>query len=428
MKPILQVALDFVDLNRTLKLAKESISGGADWLEVGTPLIKSLGVDIIRELRRQFPNITIVADMKTMDVGRTEVELAAKAGANIVSISGCADNQTIKESINAGINYGAEIVVDMLAVDNVLARVKIVDSFGANYVSIHIPIDSQMTGKISFDLIKEVRKVTNLPIAIAGGINSENVVSAIKAGANIIIVGGAITKSSDAKAATQKIKYAMIKKIAVATDLYTRVTEPDVKKVLLTVSTANISDAMYRAKCIPNLTPVYPGIKFAGPVITVKTAPGDWAKPVEAIDIAKPGDVLFIDAYGSGPAVWGELATHSAKNKKLAGVIVHGAVRDSCEIRKLKFPIFSKLVISNAGEPKGYGEIKVPLNIEGITINPGDWAVADDDGVIIIPIKILVEVTNRAMDVLEKENRIRSEIDEGSTLSKVTELLKWEKK
>jgi 3-hexulose-6-phosphate synthase/6-phospho-3-hexuloisomerase len=82
----------------------------------------------------------------------------------------------------------------------------------------------------------------------------------------------------------------------------------------------------------------------------------------------------------------------------------------------------------NAGEPRGLGEINAVLNINGTLIKPGDWIVGDQDGVIVVPNEKAVEIANRAMDVLERENRIRKEIKEGSTLSKVTHLLKWEKK
>ena len=81
-----------------------------------------------------------------------------------------------------------------------------------------------------------------------------------------------------------------------------------------------------------------------------------------------------------------------------------------------------------AGEPKGFGETDVPIKISGVTIAPGDWIIADDDGVCVIPKDKAVEYTNRAMDVLERENRLRQEIQEGSTLSQVAYLLKWEKK
>ena len=82
----------------------------------------------------------------------------------------------------------------------------------------------------------------------------------------------------------------------------------------------------------------------------------------------------------------------------------------------------------NAGEPKGFGEIGVPIRIAQMTIETGDWVLGDDDGVVILPQKLAVEYANRAMDVLERENRIREEIKGGRTLAEVTELLRWEKK
>ena len=86
MKIILQVALDLVNEHRAIAIAKASVNGGADWIEAGTPLIKSEGLDVIRKLKETFPKKIIVADMKTMDTGALETEIAAKAGADIVCI------------------------------------------------------------------------------------------------------------------------------------------------------------------------------------------------------------------------------------------------------------------------------------------------------------------------------------------------------
>jgi 3-hexulose-6-phosphate synthase/6-phospho-3-hexuloisomerase len=194
------------------------------------------------------------------------------------------------------------------------------------------------------------------------------------------------------------------------------------------VSAANLSDALHRGGVLEGLRPLTPGMRLVGPALTVRTYPGDWAKPVEAIDLARPGDVLVIDAGGVGPAIWGELATHSAIQRGLAGVVIDGAIRDSGDIVKLGFPAFSRLVMPNAGEPKGFGEIGVPIRIGNHKIEPGDWLLGDDDGVTVLPQKMAVEYANRAMDVLEKENRIREEIKEGRTLAQVTDLLRWEKK
>ncbi|HAX62233.1 MAG TPA: bifunctional hexulose-6-phosphate synthase/ribonuclease regulator [Elusimicrobia bacterium] len=428
MKPILQVALDFVDLKRALKLADEAVAGGCDWLEAGTPLIKSEGLNCIRELRRKFPHIKIVADMKTADVGRVEVEIAAKAGANVVSVLGTSDDETLKESVSAAKNYGAEIMVDLLGVTDAVQRAKEIEKLGVDYIDIHIPIDEQMKGKISFALVKKVSSAVRIPVAIAGGVNSFNAADAVKAGAEIVIVGGAITKSKNAKEETRKIKKAINQKIKIKTEFFSRVSEKNIREILERVSTANISDALHRNPPLKDIYSITPNIKMVGPAVTVRTYPGDWAKPVQAIDIAKEGDVLVIDAGGVPPAVWGELATNSAINKKVSGVVIYGGIRDTADIKKLKFPAFATLITPQAGEPKGFGEINVPLVISGIKVQPGDWLVGDDDGVIVIPKDVAVEFTNRAMNVLETENRLRKEIKDGSSLSKVAELLKWEKK
>ena len=214
---------------------------------------------------------------------------------------------------------------------------------------------------------------------------------------------------------------------SVKSEFFVRATGSDLRDMLARVSAANVSDALHRSGDIPGLRPLTPGAKMVGPAFTVRTYPGDWCKPVEAIDEAQPGDVLGIDAGGVAPAVWGELATNSAIQRGLAGVVIYGAARDSGDIRDLGFPLFSSLVTPTAGEPKGFGETNVPIRINGVRISPGDWIIADDDGVCVIPKEKAVEYTNRAMDVLEKENRLRKEIQAGSTLSQVAYLLRWEK-
>ncbi|MFQ5956939.1 MAG: 3-hexulose-6-phosphate synthase [Candidatus Brocadiales bacterium] len=429
MAPILQVALDFVDLHRAIKVAEEAVAGGADWLEAGTPLIKSEGLNAVRRLHEAFPHIPIVADMKTMDTGRIEMETAAKAGARSAIVMGAASDATITECISAGRNYGLDVGVDLLGVNDPLRRAKQVEQWGASYLNVHAPVDDQMKGLNPFDELREVTAHAGIPVAVAGGINSENAADAAKAGAKIVVVGGAISKAADAKKATQQIKEAILKTKSIPTELYKRVSGNGVKEVLQKVSTSNISDGSHRTAGLVGLEAITKGVKMVGRVLTVRCYPGDWAKAVEAIDIAEKGQVLVIDAGGSGPAVWGELATHSAQQKGLAGVVINGAVRDTCEIRKLRFPVFARLVMPNAGEPKGFGEIGVPVNISGITICGGDWIVGDDDGLMVIPTREAEEMANHAMDWLERENRIRAEIQKGKTsLAKVIDLLKWEKK
>jgi 3-hexulose-6-phosphate synthase/6-phospho-3-hexuloisomerase len=430
MKPILQLALDFLNLKRALGVAEEAVRGGVDWLEAGTPLIKSEGLDAVRELKKRFPQATIVADMKTMDVGRIETEAAAKAGADVVCVLAAASDSTIRECVEAGKNYGAKIQADLLEIreGELPARAQRVAKLGVDYVGVHVAIDEQMEGKDPFARLRKVARAVHIPVACAGGINSETAPKAVKAGARIVIVGGAINKAKKPAQATREIKKAIATGKEVKTTLFKRVSEGDVRKVLKRVSTSNITDAMHRTGDLKGLLPVCRGVKMAGPALTVRTYPGDWAKTVQAVDRAQKGQVIVIDAGGVGPAVWGELATHGAIQKKVAGVVIDGATRDTPEIRTLNFPVFSRLVMPTAGEPKGFGEIGVPVRVGGENVFPGDWIVGDDDGVVRIPKERVTEIANRAMGVLEQENRIRVEIDRGSTLGKVIELLRWEKK
>ncbi len=103
------------------------------------------------------------------------------------------------------------------------------------------------------------------------------------------------------------------------------------------------------------IRPVFEGIKMVGRAFTVRTYPGDWAKPVEAVDRADKGDVIVIDAGGVPPAVWGELASWSAKRKGIAGVVIDGAIRDVPEIKKLEIPSICKNYHSSSWRTKRIG-------------------------------------------------------------------------
>ena len=427
-KPVLQVALDFMELDRAMKVAREAVKGGVDWIEAGTPLIKSEGMNAVRSLKKAFPDKVIVADMKIMDVGGAEVEMAAKSGANVVIILGLSDDSTISEAVAAGKKYGAQIMVDMINVENIIERAGQLEQLGVDIICIHVGIDQQMRGVKPLEVTQQVAEIITTPrLAIAGGLNSETAPQAIEVGADIIIIGHAITAAQNAAEATRLIKEAMETGTPIVSKLFKKYDESELYKVFSMVSTPNISDAMHRLPAMRGIRPVWHGCRMVGKAVTVRTYPGDWAKTVEAIDIAGSGDALVIDAAGAEIAVWGELASWSCKMKEIAGVVIDGGIRDVEDIQEMQFPAFARYITSAAGEPKGFGEINVEIECGGLKVAPGDWIVGDDNGVMIIPKDKAQEMANRAMDVLERENRIREEIKRGSTLSKVLQLKKWEK-
>ncbi|HDD57051.1 MAG TPA: 3-hexulose-6-phosphate synthase [Thermoplasmatales archaeon] len=427
MRVVLQVALDLINAHRALQIAKEAVDGGADWVEAGTPLIKSEGMEVVRKLKQSFPEKTIVADMKTMDTGAVETEMAAKAGADVVCILGASDDETIKDSLRAARKYGTKVMVDLIGVKDKQSRAKEIEKLGADFLCIHVGIDEQMKGKQPINILKTLSNEVKIPIAVAGGLNSETVAEVVEAGASIVIVGGAITKAKNVTEATKIIKKAIQEKISIKTDLYKKYGEDELKKVFSMVSTPNISDAMHRKGAMKGIRPIKAGFHMVGKALTVSTMDGDWAKPIEAIDKADSETVLVIDVKGGETAVWGELATWSARIKGLAGIVIDGAVRDLDDLLQMDVPIFCRHISSNAGEPKGFGEIGAEIICGGERVRTGDWIIGDDSGVVVVPQERAQEIANRALDVKEHEDRIREEIKRGGSLGKVLKIKKWEK-
>jgi 3-hexulose-6-phosphate synthase/6-phospho-3-hexuloisomerase len=318
-------------------------------------------------------------------------------------------------------------MADLLGVGDKIERAKELQNLGVDYLCMHIGIDEQMLGKKPLDLLSSIVKNTKIPVAVAGGLNSETVAEVVKAGAQIIIVGGAITKAKNVKNATSIIKKAIEDKKKIQTALYKKYDASELHEAFSRVSTPNISDAMHKTGAMHDIRPVNLGFHMVGPALTVRTMDGDWAKPIEAIDKAEKGQVIVVDVNGGTTAIWGELASWSAKLKGIAGVVIDGAIRDLDDIVKMDFPVFSRYVSSNAGEPKGFGEIGAEITCGGQVVHTGDWIIGDDSGVVVVPRQISQEIANRALDVKEHENRIREEIKEGGSLGSVVKIKKWEK-
>jgi 3-hexulose-6-phosphate synthase/6-phospho-3-hexuloisomerase len=425
--PILQVALDVLELSRAVQIAGEAVAGGADWIEAGTPLIKSEGMDAVRALRDRFPDHAIVADMKVADTGTMEVEMAAKAGAHVVCVLGDADDAVILEAVRAGNLYGVKIMADLINVADPVARAGELERLGVDIINAHVGIDQQMIGKSSIELLDRIAGSVSVPVAVAGGLDADAAAQAVLHGANIVIVGGWIVRSAGVTASAEAVRKAIDNPALRPPS--ERSIEDEIRSILAGVSTPNISDAMHRKGAMRDLVSICGDVKAVGRAVTVQTIAGDWAKPVEAIDVAGEGDVLVINNDGATHvAPWGELATRSCINRGIAGVVIDGAVRDVDDIRKLGYPVFAKAAVPNAGEPKGFGEINAEITCCGVAVRAGDWIVGDENGVVVIPKERAYEVARRALEVNKTEERIREEIRRGSTLSAVTELLKWEKK
>ena len=382
-------------------------------------------MDAVREMKKALPGVRIVADMKTVDTGAMELEMAAKAGADIVAMLATSDNATIEDAMRAARKYGVEIMMDLLTVPDPVKRSRELEALGVDYICVHVGIDQQMTGRDTIDFLRDIVKEVATPVAAAGGIDALTGAEAVASGAAIVIVGGSIVRSADVTGSARKIREAIDHAQSQGGAKVSR--EEEMIAIFREVSSSNISDAMHRKGAMKGILPINLGSKIVGRAVTVQTFAGDWDKPVEAIDLAGPGDVLVIYNGSNFIAPWGGLATLSCKIKGIEGAVIDVAVRDVDEIRAMNYPIFSSGITPNAGDPKGMGEINSEITCAGQAVRPGDYIVGDESGVVVIPKERAYEIARRAKEVEKTESRLDEEIRRGSPLSQVEKLKKGEK-
>ena len=194
------------------------------------------------------------------------------------------------------------------------------------------------------------------------------------------------------------------------------------------VPVANIDDCMGRiAAGRANIQPVGKGY-LVGPAFTVKVPQGDNLMFHAAMDLAKPGDVIVIDAGGfTERAIFGELMASYCKSRGVAGLVVDGAIRDKDELAEMdNFPVYAISATPNGPYKNGPGEINVPVVIGDKIVHPGDIVVGDGDGVLFIRPEEAEVLLAAAEAVEEKEAAIKKHIVEDGTYARpwVDELLK----
>lgn len=202
----LQLALDLVDIPGAIELVKE-VEEHIDVVEIGTPVVINEGLKAVKEVKAAFPNLTVLADLKIMDAAGYEVSQASAAGADIITILGTAEDESIKGAVEEAKKQGKQILADMIAVKDIAARAKELDELGVDYICVHTGYDLQAVGKNSFEDLQTIKGVVkNAKTAIAGGIKLDTLPEVIKVQPDLVIVGGGITGQADKKAAAAKMQ------------------------------------------------------------------------------------------------------------------------------------------------------------------------------------------------------------------------------
>lgn len=200
-KTRLQLALDTLTMEQALGLL-EKIHTQVDIAEIGTPMLIEYGLEAVRCLRRHFPSLELLCDGKIMDAGGLEAESMFRAGADYVTVLGVTDNATVEDCVAAAVRYGGRTVADMLCVENIPQRIRMLEQLGVDYIAIHTGVDQQKKGRTPLDDLREVSAcVRRAGTAVAGGITVDSVASYLALKPDIVIVGGGICGQKDPQAA-----------------------------------------------------------------------------------------------------------------------------------------------------------------------------------------------------------------------------------
>ncbi len=182
---------------------------------------------------------------------------------------------------------------------------------------------------------------------------------------------------------------------------------------------ANIDDGMNRTGAIDGAIRPMNKTPLLGTAFTVRVPEGDNLMFHKAMDLAKPGDVIVIDAGGNTKrAIFGEIMTTYCQSRGIAGLIVDGAIRDADALENMNFPVYARAKTPNGPYKNGPGEINVPVNIGGRIVCPGDIILGDYDGVIVIKPENAKELAEKAKAVEVKEAKIMETMQKDGSYSR----------
>jgi RraA family protein len=199
--------------------------------------------------------------------------------------------------------------------------------------------------------------------------------------------------------------------------IFTKVRRPsrDLVEQFRDLPVANIGDEMNRTACMAARIRPYNPTQLLGTAFTVKSRVGDNLMLHAAIDMAEPGDVIVVDAQNDTTyAITGENMMMWAERRKIAGVVIDGAMRDVDSLSRLGIALYASGAQPNGPYKDGPGEINVPITCGGVVVNPGDILVGDVDGIVVIPAGSASAVLESARAKLAVELKTREQINDGS--------------
>jgi 3-hexulose-6-phosphate synthase/6-phospho-3-hexuloisomerase len=192
-RPLVQISLDLTNNDEALRTAAVAVEAGADWIEIGTPLVLAEGLHAVRALRKAFPEHPLVVDLKTMDGGYLEAQMMGDAGADAVIVMGRAHDATVEAVVKAGAEFGMLVMGDDLGADDRVAECARLESLGVQMVVHHIGFDHRNRhpelGLTPLTDLPAIVAATTVPVQAVGGLSIDQAVGCPAAGAPVVVFG-----------------------------------------------------------------------------------------------------------------------------------------------------------------------------------------------------------------------------------------------
>ncbi len=202
----LQLALDQTSIDNALGLL-ERTADLIDIAEAGTPLLIAEGIRAVTEIRRRFPGLLVLADLKIMDAGALEARIGFDAGAHIVTVLAAAEEETIRRACEAARAARGQVMVDLSGAGGAGRRAELLAGVGADYLCCHTAYDVQGRGRGPLEALRRLRAAApSARLAVAGGITPERLVALTAYRPEIVIVGGYVSAAPDPRAAAQAVR------------------------------------------------------------------------------------------------------------------------------------------------------------------------------------------------------------------------------
>ena len=205
----LQLAIDLLNKEEAAELANK-VKDYVDIVEIGTPIVINEGLPAVQYLNDNIDGVKVLADLKIMDAADYEVSQAVKFGADVVTILGVAEDASIKGAIEEAHKNGKELLVDMIAVQDLQKRAKELDELGADYIAVHTGYALQAEGESPLESLRQVKSViNNSKVAVIGGIKPDTIKEVVAEEPDLVVVGGGIANADDPVAAAKACKDAI---------------------------------------------------------------------------------------------------------------------------------------------------------------------------------------------------------------------------